>query len=162
MVIGGARIIDIVADDPPQPGVVLANHPRCRGDRHVADQRHDVAFEQQREAAALARPRHAHFLDPARIATDTWHARVQIRRVLPEVQMPPGQRPRVVHPAPRLATARTVEPRVGRERNVDVQPLRLYVETGLRDKPRVLQPQCRLENIQFPFAHLTACPLKAA
>jgi hypothetical protein len=112
-----------VVDDPPQPGVVLADHPCGRGNRHGGDQVHDMRFEQQREAAALARPRHAHLLDATGIASDARHTRIQIGLVLPEVQMPPRQRPCVVDRAFRRAAGRAGEQRVLVERDVDVQPL---------------------------------------
>src|SRR3954453_11633459 len=146
----GAGRIDRVVDDPPQPGIVLANHAGGGGNRHGGDQVHDMGLKQQRKAAAVARPRHAHRLDAASLASDARPTRIQIGLVLPEVQMPPRQRPCVVDRAVRRATGRAGEPRVLVERDVDVQPLRRRIEARPGDKPRFLQPQRRLKRLKIP------------
>jgi hypothetical protein len=146
----GAGRIDIMVDDPPQPGVVLAEYAGCGGNRHGGDQVHDMSFKEQREAAARARPRHADLPDAAGSASDAWHARIQVGLVLPEVQMPPRQRPCVVDRTTCRAAGRAGEQRPLVERDVDVQSLRHRIEAGSGNKPRVLQPQGRLKRLKIP------------
>jgi len=46
-----ASRLDVVVDDPPQPGVPLVDHPRDNGHRHRLHHGHDKRLEQQRKAA---------------------------------------------------------------------------------------------------------------
>ena len=68
---------------------LLADHPGHRVDRHGRDHGHDHRLEQQGEAAARPRPRHADLLDAALRAADARHAGVQPSVVLEEIEMAP-------------------------------------------------------------------------
>src|SRR5271156_6730253 len=48
------RLIDVVVNDAPQPGVVLADDAGHRGHRHGRNHGHDQRLEQQGEAAVRA------------------------------------------------------------------------------------------------------------
>ncbi len=56
----GSGSIDMMLDDPPDPGVMLTRHPRQRCDWHLLGVGQHRDLEQQRKAAARARPRHVY------------------------------------------------------------------------------------------------------
>ena len=89
-------------DDAPQPLVGDAHEAGGGQHRHLAHQDHRRLLEQQREAAALARPRHLDPLDPVIRAIDPRHPRRDEAVMLEEVQMPPGEAGEVVRLAGRL------------------------------------------------------------
>src|SRR6266481_462095 len=90
MIDAGAGRLDVVVDDPPQPGVPLVDHPRDNGHRHRLHHSHDQRLEQPGKAAVRPRPGDRYLLDPALLAGDPRHPRMQVRFVLKEVQVPPG------------------------------------------------------------------------
>lgn len=57
-------------------------------DRHGRNKRHGECLEHQREAGALARPRHVDLADAALGSGDARNARGEERQVLEEVEMP--------------------------------------------------------------------------
>ena len=83
-------LLDVVVDDPPQSGVPLVNHPRDNGHRHRLHHGHDQRLEQQRKTAVRPRPGDRDPFDPAPLAGDPRHPRMQVGFVLKEVQVPPG------------------------------------------------------------------------
>jgi hypothetical protein len=83
-----ARRLDVVVDDPPQSGVPLVDHARDNGHRHRLHHGHDQGLEQQRKAAVRPRPGDRDLLDPALLASDPRHPRMQVGFVLKEVQVP--------------------------------------------------------------------------
>ena len=84
------RLVHIVVQHAPQPGVVLAHHPGHGVDRHGGDHGHQQRLEQQGEAAVGPCPGHVDLLDAALVAADARHAGVQVGLVLEEVEMAPG------------------------------------------------------------------------
>jgi hypothetical protein len=72
-----ASRLDVVVDDPPQPGVPLIDHPCDNGHRHRLHHGHHQRLEQQREAAVRPRPGNRYLLDPAALAGDPRHPRMQ-------------------------------------------------------------------------------------
>ena len=132
---------DVVVDDPPQPGVPLVDHPRDNGHRHRLHHGHDQRLEQQRKTAVRPRPGDRDPFDPAALAGDPRHPRMQVGFVLKEVQVPPGLFLAVVGRTARNAAFRAGEPAALGEIQVDVQPLGRRVECALRHHPRRLDAQ---------------------
>jgi hypothetical protein len=76
---GLPRFVHIMMDDVPYPGVVLADQPRNRVDRHGGDHCHQRRLEQQSEAAAGRRPGDGDLFAPV---AHPRHASVQVGLVL--------------------------------------------------------------------------------
>src|SRR5438128_4063256 len=133
--------LDVVVDDPPQPGVPLIDHPRDNGHRHRLHHGHDQRLEQQRKTAVRPRPGDQYPLDPAALAGDPPHPRMPVGFVLKEVQVPPGLVLAVVGRTAGNTAFRAGEPAALREIPVDVQPLGRGVEFALRHHRRRLDTQ---------------------
>ena len=86
------RLVHVMADEPPQAGVMFADLLGDVRDRLAFGQLHDHRLEQEREPASRPRPRHRDRVHAVGGARHARHARVNERLVLEEVQMPPHTR----------------------------------------------------------------------
>ena len=100
------RLVHVMADEPPQAGVMFADLLGDVRDRLAFGQLHDHRLEQEREPASRPRPRHRDRVHAVGGARHARHARVNERLVLEEVQMPPHALPRVMHRTRGLAAPR--------------------------------------------------------
>lgn len=140
------RLVHVMADEPPQAGVMFADLLGDVRDRLAFGQLHDHRLEQEREPASRPRPRHRDRVHAVGGARHARHARVNERLVLEEVQMPPHALPRVMHRTRGLAAPRfrAGEPRTRREPDRDMQfpsAVLLVTELHARHPPRVRQLQ---------------------
>lgn len=140
------RLVHVMADEPPQAGVMFADLLGDVRDRLAFGQLHDHRLEQEREPASRPRPRHRDRVHAVGGARHARHARVNERLVLEEVQMPPHALPRVMHRTRGLAAPRfrAGEPRTRREPDRDMQfpsAVLLVAELHARHPPRVRQLQ---------------------
>ena len=90
-------LFHMVADDAPDPRVMLADLLRHSAHWHVLHKRQDHSLHHEGEAASHAGPWNFHRDDLAVLAHNPRHPCRHIAAVLEEVQMPPCPRPRVVH-----------------------------------------------------------------
>lgn len=82
---------DVVADDPPEPRVVLAHHLRQSVDRHLTGHGDDHGLEQKGEATPGTAPGDLHLGDRLALgALDPRDPGVEVGAVLEEVEVPPG------------------------------------------------------------------------
>ena len=139
----GARLGHVVLDTTPQLLVAYAQHPGGLAHGQALAQRQRQRLEQQREAAALARPRHKNLAGlAAGRALHAWHASVQPRLELKEVQVPPGAAVAVVNELIRRSAARAGKP-LGRASDLEVDAMLCGVELDLLDHPRRLKTKGR-------------------
>ena len=101
-----ARLLHVMADEPPQAGVVLADLGRDVRDRLAFRQFHDHGLEQEREPASRPRPRHRNRMHAVRGTRHARHPGVDERLVLEEVRMAPHPLPHVMHRARVLLASR--------------------------------------------------------
>ena len=146
VVLAKPRLVHVMADEPPQAGVMFADLLGDVRDRLAFGQLHDHRLEQEREPASRPRPRHRDRVHAVGGARHARHARVNERLVLEEVQMPPHALPRVMHRTRGLAAPRfrAGEPRTRREPDRDMQfpsAVLLVTELHARHPPRVRQLQ---------------------
>ena len=80
----------IMAHDAPETGVVFRHESGHGAYGHLSGQSPDEGFKHQGEAALGPSPGNADLLHLVLRALHARHTRTQIRRVLPEVQMPPA------------------------------------------------------------------------
>ena len=153
--LGDARVgpgvpgqLDVVVQDPPQPGVVLAGELGRGGHRHVGDEGHEQGLEQQGEPGLGAGPRHGDLADAVGRAGHPGDPGVQVRLVLEEVEVPPRLVRRVVDRAGSLVALGTCEARSPGEVEVQVEAVAGGVEVHGHHSPRVLQSQRGLEQLQ--------------
>jgi hypothetical protein len=136
---------------PPQPGVVLADQLGDRLDRHLGQQRHQQRhqqrLEQQGEAAAGPCPGKLHLPGPVRLATHPWHAGVQVGLMLEEVQVPPGLGLGVVDRAGGLVALWAGEAGAPGEVQVQVQAAGRGVELGPHHLPGFGKAKSSLEQV---------------
>ena len=144
----GHGLPDIVLDDAPQPLVGDANDARGGEDWHLARQDHRRLLEQEREPAALARPRHLDPLDPMLGTIGARHLGRDVAMVLEEIQMAPGEGVEIMRLA-RPGAIRAGEPRATVRRHFDVQFLRPLVggQSLAYQLPRRRQPKAQAKNI---------------
>ena len=152
------RLVHIVVQHAPQPGVMLADHLGHGLDRHGGDHGHEQCLEQQGEAAVGPCPRHVDLLDAALVAADARHAGVQVGLVLEEVEMAPAHPLGVVGRAVRGAAVRAGEAAAWCEVDLDVEPLCLGVEVAAGHRPGRGQAQRQLHQVRV--AHCV--PLRSA
>ena len=151
--------IDVVVDDAPQAGVVLAEEAGDGGDRHVGDERHGERLEQQGEAGAGARPRDGDEVDAAILACDAGRPGVRKawcwkksrwRQVLLRCRGPDNRRCRTAGQAKRLPGGKSI-----------VMSSRLLsgVEAGCLDHPRRQQAERELEQIGIAHDGISCRPM---
>jgi len=133
-------------DDPPDPGVMPAGHPRRRRDRHLLGAGQHRHLEQQREPAARTGLRHLrqmHAVLGAPHPRHPRHPRRQERPMPEQVQMPPTLLRRVMHRARRVDAPRlrAEEPGGTREVQPDIEPTGLLVELHRDHPPRHGRPE---------------------
>ena len=132
-----AGLAHVVLDAAPQLLVAHAQRSGGLANGQFPAHRQRQRFEQQREAAALTRPRHVHLRRlAAGRASHTRHIGVQPSLVLEEVQMPP----RALKPVMHLLCSRTA----GRTRQQRLLALDIEVDAVLgRVKPHIPhRPRC--------------------
>jgi hypothetical protein len=142
-----AGLVDVVVQQPPQPGVVLADQHGDRLDRHLGQQRHQQRLKQQGEPAAGPRPGKRHLPGPVRWAGHPWHAGVQVGLVLEEVQVPPGLGLGVVDRAGGLVAVGAGEAGAFGEVQAQVQPAGRGVEPGPGHLPGFGKAKSSLEQV---------------
>lgn len=137
-----ARLVHVMADEPPRSRVVLADLFGDVRDRLAFRQFHDHRPEQEREPAARTCPRHRRSPHAVLRARHPWHGGVDERLVLEEIQVMPRAFHRVMYRARRLPAFRlgTVETGAGPVANHDARlpPTRVGIaELHIGDVPGV-------------------------
>jgi len=138
-----------VLDYAPQPRVVLADQAGGSGDWHALHEGHDERFEQEREAGAGPCPWHGDEAHAVVGAVDARDTRVQEGLVLEEIEVAPRLLHRVMHRAVGLAALGAGKAAAGLEVDLDVEPLLVGVEFGVRHHPRRHQAESELEQIDI-------------
>ena len=141
------RLVHVMADEPPQAGVMFADLLGDVRDRLAFGQLHDHRLEQEREPASRPRPRHRDRVHAVGGARHARHARVNERLVLEEVQMPPHALPSRhapdTRPSPHPGSGQgNREPAANPDRDMQFPSAVLLVtELHARHPPRVRQLQ---------------------
>lgn len=145
---GGPGELHVVVQNPPQPGVVLADQIGHRAHRHLGLKRHQQGLEEQGEPRLRTGPRHGDLAHAVSGAADARNPGLQVGLVLEEVEVPPRLRLGVVDTAGRLVPLGAGEAGSAREVEVKVEAVAGGVEVHRLDHPRVLQTQRGLEQLQ--------------
>jgi len=148
---GRPRLLHVVVQDPPDPGVVLADELRHRPHRHLGHEGHDEGLEQQAEAGLRASPRHRHLAHATAVAADARDPGVEVGLVLEEVEVLPAPPARVMDRAAGRTAVRAAEAAAGREVEVQIEPVADCVEFAALHPPRFSEAE-RLSQ-QIDVAH---------
>lgn len=128
--------LNVVAQHPPEPRVVLSGQARIGRHQQRLAQGQQIGLEQQREAAAVPRPRHLDQLHTTLLTRHTRRAHVKVGLVLEEVQVPP----RLFRGVVRFAAARTAiragERAARLEVDMDIKAFGISINLGALDPPR--------------------------
>ena len=143
--------VHVVSDDAPNQGVVLVDEAGHREDRHGFGEHQDHGLEQQGEAAVGSSPGNRHAVDAAARTLHAGGAGVEKSLVLEKVQVPPGERVRVVGLAGGRAN-RAGEDAAPREVQMDIQTSGRLVKGAAADQPRGQQPQGCLKQLVLVHA----------
>lgn len=129
------RLLDVMAEQGPEAGVMLPHQAGHSPDGHLPAEREHERLEQQGEAAAGARPGTLHGPDAAVFAGDAREACVQQGPVLKEVQVSPGAVGFTVIDGARGGAARAGKAAALWEVQAEMQFLGLRVEVDPDDLP---------------------------
>ena len=143
------RRIHVMIDDAPHAGVVFTDQSRDSQDGHGLGELDNEGFKQQGEAAFGPGPRDGDAVDAAEGTFDAGRAGMEIRLVLEEVQVAPGERFGVVGLAVGGGADRARKGGASREVEEDVEAAGLDGESATVDEPGRQQTQSGLQELVF-------------
>src|SRR5512134_3191980 len=142
------RLGDVVLDDAPQALIGDADDASGGEHRHLAHQHECGLLEQEREAAALARPWHRDPQHPVFRAVGARHLGGDVAVMLEEVEMPPGELGEVVSLAGLAARwARKQGAALGGDLEVQLVGLRGGVEPLADQPPRRRHAKAQRQDV---------------
>jgi len=144
------RFMDIVVQNPPEPGVVLFDNIRNGFYRHRLGHHHNQRLKQQRKTTSRTSPGNLDRFDATISTTHTRNPSIQICLMLEKVQMPPCVPLSVVCTAPLSAANGTAKNTATGKINLNIQTTLIHVKLTRHHIPWRPQTQCQLKKFCVP------------